>query len=44
MTFEYEPGPGAVHRWLDRFLIEPAIRRGIRASLRNLQKHFADGA
>lgn len=44
MRFGYEPGPGPLHRWLDKFLIEPAIQRGIRASLRNLQKHFTDGA
>ena len=42
MTFEYELKQGVIWHWLDRFFIEPAMRRGIRASLRNLQDQFAN--
>lgn len=42
MTFDYELKQGVMNRWLDRFVIEPAIRRAICKALENLQNHFAD--
>jgi ribosome-associated toxin RatA of RatAB toxin-antitoxin module len=42
MTFDYELMQGVMNRWIDRFFIEPVLRRGLRKALENLQNHFAD--